>query len=870
MQNDNLKKLHVTFKRGDVFETQEKFKTSIFRMVYDKGYQLVSDIVSNESEESQKGNIIAFLGERGSGKTTAMLSFFKELNNPNIFKKYGISPEHYFLTLEPVDASLLERKEDLAVIFLGEMLDNLLSDEISILNKNERFTGMYRSLLTKLEKAYESLHSIHSLKEENEVYPLTALRNHTNSSKVRNQFAELVKEYLNYMALSNNRQLEKSYLVFAIDDLDMNIDQGFEMLEQLHRYLLVPNVIVLVAMKYEQMELLGNKAFHGLFPSRLERETYSWEENYLNVTSKEFLDKMLPLHQRLYMSSIAKDDELMLTNIVVDNEKEVDVREDVRYLLFTGIYRRTGLLFDGTIEERHYLEPKSVRELNDYYWFIEELPVLNLKSEDKDGTYESNIIKFTNDFKNRYIKANIFEPMRTGVEEVIQSPKDQLLKKIKEFIVESITLDIEDRTYQTDKWTRTYRDSLYEIFKENDLSVGDILWGLQFFSEKSSENKRVTDIFVLYLSVIENRKHKTISFKSNFRNGNENTSYFGNSLFGNWGNEICPRIRTINLNGDILELYPGYLKGIKNEGIGINISIKRKFDTETSIINWIEGHKSEFRCLELLFMLFNNFKSGVDSEYLKLNANYIFSNLIKTKKQENGSTESPQQEVVRKLKGVSITINNNSCDYDLFGFIPNSFSIENYFRNFHKEFFKSLLALVPTMENEDKSVDEIIKYMCGYIEKSNISLLVHFKNWNRFYGNSLLPVEQIDLIYQLLCKLKKENLFDAEVYLNSSLSIFSSMLKSIIQKLSEIDEYYYDLHRYDLNTEYAVKFSKYPFVNAIINPEQYGIDEKYLNSCLGKIIFDCNGAHSYQNIDPVKDNIRATEELLSYNSDYSK
>ena len=74
-------------------------------------------------------NIIAFMGNRGSGKTTAINEFSKILcnyyKNHDIWNRRliykPIESEYRFHILSPVDASVLEKKEDLMEVILANM-----------------------------------------------------------------------------------------------------------------------------------------------------------------------------------------------------------------------------------------------------------------------------------------------------------------------------------------------------------------------------------------------------------------------------------------------------------------------------------------------------------------------------------------------------------------------------------------------------------------------------------------------------------------------------------------------------------------------------------------------------------------------------
>ena len=93
----------IIFKKGD--ETKAKFENlrdekilndSIFSDIYDSAFSLIAEISKQDNSEKSKqydseksehnrerNNIIAFIGERGSGKTSCLKSVYRSLNKQN-------------------------------------------------------------------------------------------------------------------------------------------------------------------------------------------------------------------------------------------------------------------------------------------------------------------------------------------------------------------------------------------------------------------------------------------------------------------------------------------------------------------------------------------------------------------------------------------------------------------------------------------------------------------------------------------------------------------------------------------------------------------------------------------------------------------
>src|SRR5699024_8414542 len=98
---------------------------------------------------------------------------------------------------------------------------------------------------------------------------ISLLRDLARSSDLRREFEELIQRYLQLKLNREKRpglkSVEDTYLVVAIDDMDMNVESGFEILEKIQRYLKVKSLIVLLAINHEQMRVCCEKHFSKMY-----------------------------------------------------------------------------------------------------------------------------------------------------------------------------------------------------------------------------------------------------------------------------------------------------------------------------------------------------------------------------------------------------------------------------------------------------------------------------------------------------------------------------------------------------------------------------------------------------------------------------
>lgn len=114
-----------------VYEDLSNVNDSIFENVYKSAERtlakIIEDNAKNTEDNEQVGNVISFLGGRGRGKTSAMLSFVRKLEYLKTYEWSEIrnirDVEIGFLDLPPIDAAMLAEQEFIIDAVLAEMWD---------------------------------------------------------------------------------------------------------------------------------------------------------------------------------------------------------------------------------------------------------------------------------------------------------------------------------------------------------------------------------------------------------------------------------------------------------------------------------------------------------------------------------------------------------------------------------------------------------------------------------------------------------------------------------------------------------------------------------------------------------------------------
>lgn len=450
---------------GIIYEEVNWFKHSIFSDVYSNACKLVENIVKendklqNDIKMNGPGirreiqNTISFIGRRGTGKTSAMLSFYNALmcyspslnyrDERNIEFESNFMKEVEFKGINCIDIAALEESEDIFVLVLANMLNEVLSTAKNGAVSLHEYDN--RSLLQKFEKIYDDFTTLKMVSQnvENGYSSLECLKNIGNSQNVRKQFEELVEAYLKF--LDNEREIgrkSKKFLVITIDDLDMyqrkdysldnkSVNYGsYEVMRSIQQYLSVPNVIVLAAYNhiylYDQCleyfigHNLNSEQDSNIKQIGLRQNIYRNKE-----LASQFMEKVFGTYARIYMPSWKKRDfdNENIIKIDIDTEKGKSIlklfkerkREEniitIKKFVFLLLEQKTGIYFDCHGLKKHFFEPDTFRSLYNtanFLMFMEDC--YDLESGKRKFDYDkciNNMKKIKEDFFFRFAQEKL-------------------------------------------------------------------------------------------------------------------------------------------------------------------------------------------------------------------------------------------------------------------------------------------------------------------------------------------------------------------------------------------------------------------------------------------------------------------------------
>lgn len=207
-----------------------------------------------------------------------------------------------------------------------------------------------------------------------------------SGSNLHDSMEELVDCYLNYFKSENDDNSQ--VLIIAIDDLDLQTNHTYQMVEQIRKYLIIDKVLILMGVKLVQLSDLIKKKFVEDFKYRDKDNNIVLNDQIDDMVAR-YLLKLLPLSHRLNLPSYAEIPGIKLeiapyNNNIVGNvlsEKTdtitADEKNNLHEIVLALIYRKTGIMFYN-FKQDSLIVPHNLRELLNLIAMLN-----NLKDEEK-------------------------------------------------------------------------------------------------------------------------------------------------------------------------------------------------------------------------------------------------------------------------------------------------------------------------------------------------------------------------------------------------------------------------------------------------------------------------------------------------------
>ncbi|MCL1968909.1 MAG: hypothetical protein FWF65_05605 [Bacteroidetes bacterium] len=433
---ENAKKGEKSFHYGTFFHEE-----------YLKAYTIIENIKAsyNASEKDNpnktknthpiflKNNIITFTGSRGTGKTSAMVSFGEYLASKKEFK-----------VLDMIDPSHFVKNESILLNVLTLLFKSV---KAQLKNKNH----ISNELLKNFEKVFTSIKMMdESIPKESSLEYLDQL---SDSLKLIENIKDLIEDSLKFFNEDVAPDSQSKYLVLMIDDLDVNVSHAPKMMEQIRKFLIHKNLIILLSANMDQLQFemqeYYSKYFHKTF--NVNSQTSDVCKEVEDMATK-YLLKLLPPLQRIHIGNSA--DRLMSSWLKITNGKNKDNTDliieenELQKVILTLIWKKTRLIFIPRKDTLHSIIPTNLRALNQFIRTLIDMKDVEEPKDDEENnehkifrnkdeydTIKENFFKFKDYILNVWIPSNLaFEEQRV----FDNIPKDML--RINKHLIQSINV----------------------------------------------------------------------------------------------------------------------------------------------------------------------------------------------------------------------------------------------------------------------------------------------------------------------------------------------------------------------------------------------------------------------------------------------
>lgn len=447
---------------GHVLET-DCFQDSLFREQYTFALKLFKSIYSSQGPVS---NIIAFCGDRGEGKTSCMLSFMELLKNDSELHKFeSILPfkADDVEILDVIDPAFFDKKHNLIELVLGQMYGKISGKSIPDADYSAKLNER-NNLLRYFQNAKR--HLGHLEKEKRELYDeLEELDALSAGVKLEECIGLLFEEYLKFQ--------NKKKIVLAIDDLDLNMTEGYKMAEQIRKYLNHKSCILLIGLNVSQLSTVIQNSIAK------ELQISPSESPELSVMASKYVMKLIPYGNRVLMPSIG---ELCNMKLQIcrrgDALKELKDLNSVKDEVTRLIFMKTRYLFYNEKGSVSPIVPMNLRSLRLLLGML-----MHMEDFEDNKSHSGNKRIFKSYFFNEWTKC--LDNHQNFVKDLFEYHD---LSGINMFVINYFT-----------EYCKVFDIKLpdVKIESEYDVSLGDVLKTLTYIANTNSDNEIKRLIFFL-------------------------------------------------------------------------------------------------------------------------------------------------------------------------------------------------------------------------------------------------------------------------------------------------------------------------------------------------------------------------------------
>lgn len=560
--------------QGIVIETIDNNNNILFEAEYNKAKDAIKDIISQQkkAEYTNKGketirvnNRIIFTGQRGTGKTSALLSLKQNLRGNGIS---GDNDKISFYCLPTVDPSYFDGKNNILTTVLSSMFSNAKHTMEEYEKLGEQKRNEYETLLKDFSKVYKALGQIES-SENNQSYTIEKLNDISNASDIHSLMDKLLKDFKKFLDDGGIKFL------LVIDDLDMNVACAADMMEQLRKFLSLNDMVILMSANIDQLHYEMCEHYSKAFINTMNDKDQARFIEVEDMASR-YLLKLFPTSRRINVEhpisqlldsnlsirkEIGADNTIESANkkgkYIIDGGREYQIYNEgeINYIILAEgalqptilslIWEKTRLLFVPGKNELHPIIPTNLRELVQFIDVLEDMGKVEYNEHNLFNTIndyricEDNVSKFKEYFLKTWVPTNLSieaENIFYSIPEKVDEINKYLINAInvvgsnnkKRLMSREVDLDIIEKNAEGVRIDRDIytmvspndprfvkANKISDIFNQpSNYSYGDLLLMLDKYETyfESEHDRKFSNAIKIYYSIL---LFETMFYRSN-------------------------------------------------------------------------------------------------------------------------------------------------------------------------------------------------------------------------------------------------------------------------------------------------------------------------------------------------------------------
>lgn len=588
----------------EVFD-KNKMKEKFFHRQYAMAIRCIARYLEEEKLASQdnefesytdgNNNLFAFVGDRGTGKTSCMLSVANSLVNKkeHAFEQ-DIINETDFFTIGLLDPSYFDSEHDILMLFVAKLY-SLFSAKAKDINPDVDNYSQKMQLLKDFSATQNHIHSLLQEADKVEGDEFERLTSYAAAIDLKKDINKLIDDYRKFI------EKPKGVMLLMVDDIDLNTSEASRMAELLRKYFVHPHTIVLISVKLDQLSYIKKLDLVKEFDKIL---TSGMEPQEIDEMAERYLSKFMPQEHRIFLPTpeLYFDDELTI-EYNGKPRKFCSVMQAIPEL----IYQKTRYLFYNFDGEPSYIIPRNLRDLRQLLKVLAEMEgeLDHFDQELADDVKKRNRKVFQNYLYEDWVVNNLDNDTAKQVKSIVEAEGANQLNNA---IIQVLRYRYEqDLRYSGIDDVDNIISSTNQAF---NISLGDVMGLLNILSNKMVKTSDKKFIFIV--STILSLKLYEYEAELNNPAVEENPQEVKPNRNMDASNNYFKLIGGRLINSNLMELLPRKKENALSRSTR-KISRKSVEDLIQTINNRLE---KDYRALELLMLCtFRTASTRADGTY---------------------------------------------------------------------------------------------------------------------------------------------------------------------------------------------------------------------------------------------------------------